>query len=301
MARIILGLLALCSVQLLASCTLRTLEGCEKSCVSMDSQVSSIPCERGCRLYGILNSFNSSSDPLSRCSQDCEEAYKNGSSSTAVVQCKDGCSNYKLSEDNEKAEKEATELSWGGMQPMMQLREVVTRTVDGIRMIQTRVIAIFRKDDQIIEIRTPTQTFVDLRGVEGFQPEEPKLPEIGLRDSRVRDEAAQHPTAQGMDSDMTGESGVRVVALGAKQQQLRGRIVMLVVLQCAIVLLLVYAGLVMYWRRAAHAAKQNKQVNISTAVRQEPLKLVRPEDLTKLSLMDELEGKEDFTLPSAKV
>jgi len=48
------------------------------------------------------------------------------------------------------------------------------------------------------------------------------------------------------------------------------------------------------------------QANLNLALQQEPLKLVRPEDLTKLSLMEEEEAtpipnKQDFILNHANV
>lgn len=286
----------LCFVQLFLSCSSVTFDDCATSCSSSSNEKSSVPCERGCRFYGIIALTNETTEPLAKCHGDCKTAYK------ALEEedlCRDGCQNFlDLAAKEEPKVVHADEEGgmFSNMVPIMQLRQVVTKTVDGIRMIQTRVVAFFRKDDRIIEVHSPTQLII---GVEK-QPE-PRLPETGLIDSRARESWELEEQERRIDNGGL-EMGPSVRPVRARQhaQLMHG----MLLLSCTMVVLAVlcYSCLVYRGRRTA---LRHKQENLAVAVKSEPLKLVRPEDLTKLSLVDEEEHDKqnwhEFALPGARV
>jgi len=298
MYKVLLCVAYICSMQMLAFGSFVTSQDCMNKCQPDGEAESYVQCERGCRFFGLSLSYGQSEQgkPFQICQDDCTEAYGLVKDSTS---CIEGCSIHKKMLDEATANQTAEASLPTGMIPMMTFREIATKTVDGLRMVQTRVVAFFIKDDQLIQIATQPQIFIDVP-VDGGLVSNKESEEVSpRRDSYIPD-----------DSFLLGRDRPEVFR-DAEQQESRPRIVrimrshniqlhqLLAVLCASLVLLIVVVYSLSLYRRALN--RRNKQSNITRVLNQEPLKLVRPEDLTKLSLMEEDEPKQGFVLPSAKV
>jgi len=253
---------------------------------------SYVQCERGCRFFGYALAHGSSARDKTfvRCQEDCEAAY--GLTSASLGQqtksCLMGCNLYNDMIDAAapaSLKEGEDEGMFGGLQPLMTLREVAMKTVDGIRMMQTRVVAFFLDGDKLIQVETQPQVFIDIPAGEGevqSQEETEGRMDEGLVWGKPLQESVERVEK------------VRVMRTDAQH--------MLALITTTMIILLVALYVLVLYRRSL--LKKNKKANLAVAVNHEPLKLVLPEDLTKLSLVEEDDGsatKQGLSLPDAKV
>jgi len=260
---------------------------------------SYVECERGCRFFGYALEHGDAAKErtLVKCQEDCEAAYGLSSSSQGAQtkSCFFGCNLYNDLIDAAAPaplkEGEDTSVGFlGSMQPLMTLREVAVKTVDGIRMMQTRVVAFFIKDDKLIQVETQPQVFIDVPAdrrveVEGEHSEEDSVSVKGRMDDGL------------VFLGKPSEQSDRVEKVRVMRTDLQH---LLMLFSTTLIILLVALYVLVLYRRSL--VRKNKQANLSLAVNHEPLKLVLPEDLTKLSLVEEEEpSKQGLNLPEAKV
>merc|ERR1719481_1683374 len=127
---------------------------CMNECPSTSSQVS---CERGCRFYGLSLRFGDRNATMADCQQGCSEAYGPASEGDLTKSCLQGCNSYddlleKAAPHTLTEGQEEEQGAFLGLRPLMTLREVATKTVNGVRMMQTRVVAYFLAGDQLVQV-----------------------------------------------------------------------------------------------------------------------------------------------------
>jgi len=268
-----------------------SISDCMSQCPSVDGSYTE--CERGCRFYGMSLKYsewtNERNATMDNCMQDCMEAYDAEVEERQAKTCLLGCNTY-----DDLIEKAAPQplvkpedSGFLGLRPLMTLREV-TKTVNGVRMLQTRVVAYFLAGDQLVQVETPAQVFIDMPAGAG-----------GLSESRHDSKeapAVDEGLWRGAAPEPRGADRVEKVRVLRKDFQH-----LLAVLSTTLIILLVAFYVLVLYRRSL--IRKHKQANLTLAVNHEPLKLVLPEDLTKLSLVeeDEMPAKQGLNLPQAKV
>lgn len=269
-------------------------------CMNECPSTSSVSCERGCRFYGLSLRFGDRNATMADCQQGCMEAYGAASEGPELTKsCLQGCNTYddlleKAAPHMEGQEEEGSFL--GGLQPLMTLREVAVKTVNGVRMLQTRVVAFFLAGDQLVQVETQPQVFIDMPANGGLIHETPRQDDDSKEDSKPHvDEGLWNFEAEPRGA-VTANRVEKVRVLRKDFQHL------LAVLSTTLIILLVAFYVLVLYRRSL--LRKHKQSNLAVAVQHEPLKLVLPEDLTKLSLVEEDEvpsSKQGISLPQAKV
>lgn len=243
-------------------------------------------CMRGCRLYTVTN-FVTSDEPKHPngvdddgltpakhlCYRSCIEAYNETSDSTSA--CRVGCDHQETISLKAKENEDEAGSGIHLLKPIMQIREVVSKVFGMLRIVQTSLTTYFVRDDnKLVAMEGPVEISVQV--VPPVDVEE--TPDIMSK----------------LESNSEGEELNDVVADSATSIECISRRVgmppyLLLVSLITFVLFLIYVLFVI----CSSGNKKEKKAKLGMPIPTHalPIKLVRPEDLTKLSLMDEEENQ----------
>lgn len=266
----------------------------------MDSQV---PCERGCRFYGIQKMLEGPatepSDLLSHCKQDCLEAY----TEQRLAQCSAGCEGqHAISQA--AAPLEESQRPWLG--PIAQVQETFVRMLGEMRLQTSRMLTFFVRGNETMVVVGPQRTFLMDAGA--FAPSEDKdalgedtegrYPEDSEGSSEDSLDAMFQQLLREAEGGETQRGGPTVERISRRRAAVFALWLNVAAVVATVAVFVCAVSMLLRLRRGRNQGL--KQANLSIAVQQEPLKLVRPEDLTKLSLIeDDVPGT--LHLPSARV
>lgn len=218
-------------------------------------------------------------------------------------------------DDKAPVEKEESGMVLSFDRPVMQVRKVVAQVRGAFHILKTSVLTYFLQDDDtLLAVQSQPEVIVGVAPQEGFNSPEEVLQEAEnkpqAREEGIMSDGFGTIHVSGFGADGSGmppqSSGVEVVALSSRRSAYLLHLLLLLA-----VVSLALLGLSYCLAAARHQQRRTlKAANLATAVQKEPLKLVRPEDLTKLSLMEEedtshqappLPLKQDLALTHAKV
>ncbi|XP_047477703.1 transmembrane protein 59-like isoform X2 [Penaeus chinensis] len=278
----------------LAAETLHTVEEeqdtCTDTCTKLYSPVARFSssnndaCERGCRFYTISEFVSDGpghgnavdgkdANPVkTTCYNSCVEAYNETSDST--VACKAGCdAQERTSQDKTKEEEEEEKPTLHLLKPLMQMQAVYSSIVGAVHIVRTSLVTYFVSDDSsIVAVESEPEIMLEIlpEGVDGDSPMQ------GLQ---------AEPRQLMSDEDSQDPSVVRCVSrhLGVPPY-------LLVASALALVLFTLYVIFAVCTTASPPKTKTFKNgLSVQADPLPLPIKLVRPEDLTKLSLMEEEE------------
>jgi len=267
------------------------MDECQQACEPKETMV---PCQRGCRFYGIQEKIEGVlSSPalfLDHCKQDCKEAYGD----EHEQQCFGGCERQHGIREGQRALENTEEEGGFWLGPVARVQETFVRTMGGMQVMSSRLLAFFVRGNETMVVVGPQRTFV-MEGPAG---------ETAVDDTGVHPESeAASGEAQDFDDMLRslenrlegGATGPTVQRLSRRRLELTALAInVTAVLATIAVFVFALSMLVRVQRRRAQGLKQ---ANLTVAIQQEPLKLVRPEDLTKLSLIED----DTLDLPNARV
>lgn len=287
-------------------------EQCNKSYAPHTSITNGEPesCQRGCRFYAIAKLLAEKkpegSSTVEMCNQSCGEAY-NGNTDALLMPCFEGCKFQDMStlpqvvtgtEDKEDFMSRLQHAT-----PIMQVRKVMAKVVGGFQILRTQVMTYFLQDDNtLLAVQSPAEIVID--AVPGMESEGQKTVQEFLESEN---KAADDAVNQRDDPFFLANSKDSVSKVSLESNRRYTYLMHLLILLAGVSMALL--GLSYCLALARHQQKKTlKAANLNLALHQEPLKLVRPEDLTKLSLMDEedmqappLPNKHDLNLTQANV
>ncbi|KAK7075133.1 hypothetical protein SK128_009531 [Halocaridina rubra] len=249
---------------------------CSKNCIDTykDSELLD-ECERGCRFHVIAEFVAGDENAtvvLDTCTGSCSESYNETSPSTEA--CRKGCGFQHGVMINLKKEETEEGPSIHVLSPLMQVRAVYSRVIGAIRLIRISLITYFLRDDNsVVAVESEPEIIVgiDTEAVEG---DGPLL------------EADQQPRQLSLENDSVDSGEPSVVAcvsnqLGVPPYILVASAVALVVF--TLYVLVAFCSTSKPPKAKAYTSEQTMHIDPSHL----PVKLVRPEDLTKLSLTEE--------------
>lgn len=246
-------------------------------------------CMRGCRLYTVTN-FVTADEPEHTnsiedngltpakvlCYRSCVEAYNETSSNTSA--CKVGCDGQETISLKTKEKKKGEEDTGIHMlKPIMQVREVVSKVFGMLRVVQSTLTTYFlRDDDKLIAMEGPVEIMVQVVPPSEAQQE---LEMVSKLESKDNDAAASGNLVSG-----SGATSIECISrrVGVPPY-------LLFISLISFLLFLIYVFFVICSNGKRKAKQLKSSIPIPTHAL--PIKLVRPEDLTKLSLMDEEDGQ----------
>lgn len=273
-------------------------KGCEESCLvsyaphtNPDGGDESQACSRGCRLYTITefvarggnlgqeNAIGPLKTPKESCFNACTDAYNETSDSTAA--CKFGCEAQEASrKDAKKEDKEGEEdgdsQSIHLLSPLVQVRAVYSSLVGAVHIVRSSLVTYFTADDNsIVAVESPPEILVEVLGDQDDADQAEaavKLPPP-LRSEIVSPEE--------LESGQSGQPSM----VSCFSERLGVPPPLLVASALVLVLFTIY---VMFAACSTAPAKTRKDaLSVQADPLPLPIKLVRPEDLTRLSLMEE--------------
>ncbi|XP_047477702.1 transmembrane protein 59-like isoform X1 [Penaeus chinensis] len=287
---LLLSLFALCLADSPFDRILDDVTPCEESCATSysphtnPSSSNNDACERGCRFYTISEFVSDGpghgnavdgkdANPVkTTCYNSCVEAYNETSDST--VACKAGCdAQERTSQDKTKEEEEEEKPTLHLLKPLMQMQAVYSSIVGAVHIVRTSLVTYFVSDDSsIVAVESEPEIMLEIlpEGVDGDSPMQ------GLQ---------AEPRQLMSDEDSQDPSVVRCVSrhLGVPPY-------LLVASALALVLFTLYVIFAVCTTASPPKTKTFKNgLSVQADPLPLPIKLVRPEDLTKLSLMEEEE------------
>lgn len=269
---------------------LENVQPCQESCIASypphtyPGSSDSNACERGCRFYTIGdfvadgvaeqkehgNGIEDTDSKVKKlCYGSCVEAYNETSSLT--VACKFGC-DAQDGVSNKDKEKEEEEQTMHLLSPIMQVRSVYTSMMGALRVVRTSIITYFiSDDDQVIAMESDPQIIM----------------EVAIPVDDAQETAPLQ--ARNLEREFVDDSGSDPSVVACFSQRLGVPPSLLVASVMALACFSIYIICAVF-----STAESSKQKGLS--VRADPIvpmhmpvnvKCVRPEELTKLSLMDE--------------
>jgi len=171
----------------------------------------------------------------------------------------------------------------------------MAQVVDGFHIVRTQVLTYFLGDNnKLIAVASSPEIFINVVPGEGGSNVHHESPEdlLTQQSEHRREDMMANPETE----------TVTRVSLDPRRYNYMMHLLLLLAGVTVAMLGLTYCLAVARTRQH----KTLKAANLNLALQQEPLKLVRPEDLTKLSLMEEeeappLPNKQDFNLNHANV
>lgn len=251
---------------------------CSKNCT--DKYAASGPideCQRGCRFHVIEEFFISSDLNATQmnlaCYGSCVEAYSENSSRTDA--CKDGCDiQQKIVMEKKQADEEP---SIHLLSPLMQVHAIYSSVVGAVHIIRSSLITYFIRDDnKIVAVESEPEIVL---GIDTEAAADGENPLIQAQESRqlTANEESDEPSVVKCVSQKIGVPPYILVA----------SVVALVVFSLYVIIALCSTNNT----SKAKAFSSGKNMDIDPMPL--PVKLVRPEDLTRLSLTEE----EDLQAP----
>ncbi|XP_045121795.1 transmembrane protein 59-like isoform X1 [Portunus trituberculatus] len=275
-------------------------KGCEESCLvsyaphtNPDGGDESQACSRGCRLYTITefvafgeklgqkNAIGPLRTPKESCFNACVDAYNETSGNT--VACKFGCEAQETSrlekKQKEQEEEEESHQSIHLLSPLVQVRAVYSSLVGAVHIVRSSLVTYFTaEDNSIVAVESPPEILVEVLNAD----EEVKADGgDGVDGAKLSPPLPRFLSSEGAEGVDSGEpSVVRCVS-----QRLGVPPPLLVASALVLVLFTIY---VIFAVCSAAPAKTRKEaLSVQADPLPLPIKLVRPEDLTRLSLMEE--------------
>ncbi|XP_050689774.1 transmembrane protein 59-like [Eriocheir sinensis] len=253
-------------------------------------------CSRGCRLYTISEFVTRGAGPgedtgpalpttaRDSCFGACVEAYNETSSNT--VACKDGCDKQ---EHKTKASAKPEDQSEEGpsihlLSPLVQVHSIYSSIVGAVHVVRSSIITYFAADDNsIVAVESAPKILVEVVGEEAEEGGVELSGVDGGGDGvmvlgKARLATMEETEASGASSE---PSVVRCVS-----QRLGVPPPLLVASTLVLVLFTIYVIFAVC--TTASPPKASKEgLSVQSDPMPAPIKLVRPEDLTRLSLMEE--------------
>ncbi|XP_063850992.1 transmembrane protein 59-like [Scylla paramamosain] len=270
-------------------------KGCEESCLKSyaphtnpDGGDKSQACSRGCRLYTITefvarggnlgeeNAIEPLKTPKESCFNACIDAYNETSGNT--VACKFGCEAQEASRQEAKKEEQEEEgedsQSIHLLSPLVQVRAVYSSLVGAVHIVRSSLVTYFAaEDNSIVAVESPPEILVEVLGEEDTDRTE------GVKLSPPPHSRIVSP--EGLEGGRSGEPSV----VSCVSQRLGVPPPLLVASALVLVLFTIY---VIFAVCSTAPAKTRKDaLSVQADPLPLPIKLVRPEDLTRLSLMEE--------------
>ncbi|XP_064088700.1 transmembrane protein 59-like [Macrobrachium nipponense] len=250
---------------------------CSKNCTDKYTTEGLIDeCQRGCRFHVIEEFFISSDLNATQmnlaCYGSCVEAYSENSSRTDA--CKDGCDIQQKIVMEKKADEEP---SIHLLSPLMQVHAIYSSVVGAVHIIRSSLITYFIRDDnKIIAVESEPEIVL---GIDTEAAADGENPLVQAQDSRqlTVNEENDEPSVVKCVSQQIGVPPYILVA----------SVVALVVFSLYVIIALCSTNNT----SKAKAFSNGKNIDIDPMPL--PVKLVRPEDLTRLSLTEE----EDLQAP----
>ncbi|XP_018012540.1 uncharacterized protein LOC108669656 [Hyalella azteca] len=310
-------------------------KNCEFYCKETSTVLSANSCARGCRFYAISKFLQPTGDVRSLCKNSCEEAYDLDNDN--FNSCDEGCGQEFLlskkpspnlvdpkpqasaesGEDVSAAEGnvEGEGLQLHLMTPILQVRRVVSQVIGSIHILKQSMLTYFLRDDKtVIAVESQPEMIIEMapHGGEdvGQSAEDSSFNLKPLDDTSNEisswnlDSLNPFQSRQVEDSEAAAAEGVSRVSLQSSSHfaYLLHLLLLLAAIALSLLALSYCLAVARHQRR-----KEAKAANLATALQVEPLKLVRPEDLTKLCLLEDecqappLPQKHDFALTHASV
>ncbi|KAG7173212.1 transmembrane protein 59-like [Homarus americanus] len=291
-ALIVCTILTVCWGQNSFDSILSDVTACEEGCTKSYSPHTNpnpsnhVACARGCRLYSISNIIvenhdhgnavdGSDAHPVrNTCYNACVEAYNETSPSTAS--CKVGCDSQeiKVAESKKKDDDEGPSIHL--LSPLRQVHSVYSSFVGAVHIVRSSLVTYFMSDDSsIVVVESEPQVFMEV-----------------LSEAEVENplqEALQQSRQMPMMEPVEDPSVVHCVSrrLGVPPYLLVASVLVLV-------LFTVYVIFAVCTTATPPKAKAYASgLSVQADPIHMPVKLVRPEDLTRLSLTEE----EDLQAP----
>ncbi|XP_045121803.1 transmembrane protein 59-like isoform X2 [Portunus trituberculatus] len=262
-------------------------KGCEESCLvsyaphtNPDGGDESQACSRGCRLYTITefvafgeklgqkNAIGPLRTPKESCFNACVDAYNETSGNT--VACKFGCEAQETSRLEKKQkgqeEEEESHQSIHLLSPLVQVRAVYSSLVGAVHIVRSSLVTYFTaEDNSIVAVESPPEILVEVLNAD----EEVKVDGgDGVDGAKLSPPVPGFLSSEGAEGVGSGEPSVVFVI-------------------SALVLVLFTFYVIFAVCSAAPAKTQKEALSVQADPLPLPIKLVRPEDLTRLSLMEE--------------
>jgi len=271
---------------------LEDVKPCAESCITSypphtyPGSSDSNACERGCRFYTIGNYVSEGlpekiedhgngieditvSKVKDLCYGSCVEAYNE--TSPLTVACKYGCeAQEQVSKmEIEKEEEPTMHL----LSPIMQVRAVATSMMGALKVFRTSIITYFiTDDDKIIAMESEPQIIM----------------EVVVPIDDVDAQETLPLQARNLDRDLNDESGSDPSVVSCFSRRLGVPPYLLVASVMALICFTIYI-ICAVCSTAESSKHKGLSVQADPIVKQQhmPVKCVRPEDLTRLSLMEE--------------
>ncbi|KAK4315021.1 hypothetical protein Pmani_013725 [Petrolisthes manimaculis] len=239
-------------------------------------------CNRGCRFYTISKFLNigepkhgnavdgSDANPVKKaCDDACVEAYNETSHNT--VACKYGCESQSTTAEQQKKKGEDDGPSMHLLSPLMQVRSVYSSFIGAIHIVRSSLVTYFVSDDsQIVAVESAPQIIMEV--VPGAE----KIPSV--------EEAQEKSRNLALSEARPDQPTVTYLEPGSYIP--KPHIVLLGVLALSFVTtLLIYSICITFVPRKSKVYGEGLSIQADPLPL--PVKLVRPEDLTKLSLTEE--------------
>lgn len=252
---------------------------CSKNCSEIYQPFGPVDeCQRGCRFH-VIEEFVSEDQNASAlkitCYGSCVEAYNENSTRTEA--CKKGCDVQQQFAADLK-EKEAGEgPSIHLLSPLMQVRAVYSSFVGAVHIIRSSLITYFISDDNsIVAVESEPEIVLGI-DPEAVARENPLLQaQQEPRQLSVGDESGEPSMVKCLPWQVGVHPYILVASLG-------------VLVVFTLYVIMAFCGATTSSKAKAYASEKSLQVDPMAL----PVKLVRPEDLTRLSLTEE----EDLDAP----
>ncbi|XP_076035112.1 uncharacterized protein LOC143021463 [Oratosquilla oratoria] len=264
-------------------------ESCKQSSTDTPNEGSELTsCERGCRFYRIAQHIASSrkdesvedvdsktSPVMTICHDSCVSSYNETSSATQA--CKMGCTFQEA--DASITSKDTEQPSFHILVPLMQVRQISSRVTGIFHIIKSSIVTFFMSDNQeVVAIESDPEVLIEIR------PDQ-------LEEETPRDALAR------MGEKMAEEGPqVRSTIVQSFSEQLGIPPYLLLISVLALLLFMLYVLFGMCTISPKKKSLKNG-LSIQSDHMPVPVKLVRTEDLTKLTLTEE-EDPQAPPLPS---
>ncbi|XP_068246948.1 transmembrane protein 59-like [Palaemon carinicauda] len=252
---------------------------CSKNCTDKYQQSGTVgECQRGCRFhvieeFFISNDVNATQMNLA-CYGSCVEAYSENSSRTDA--CRDGCDiQQKIVVDEKKQAGEEPSIHL--LSPLMQVHAIYSSVVGAVHVIRSSLITYFIRDDnKIVAVESDPEIVLGIDTEAIADSENPLLQAQESRQLTVNEELDE-PSVVKCVSEQVGVPPYILIVF----------VVALVVFSLYIIIALCSSSNTS--KAKAFTAGKNMEIDPMPL----PVKLVRPEDLTRLSFTEE----EDLQAP----
>ncbi|KAF2353252.1 hypothetical protein FHG87_015995 [Trinorchestia longiramus] len=318
-------------------------QDCELYCDANFKTSAARSCGRGCRFFVITKFLSPTADLRALCKASCEDAY--GINDPDFLTCDTGCGKQLsitggqtparptagpllLPQDSDVPSATGEGLQLHMMRPVMQVQRVVASVMCNLRVLKKSVLTYFMRDDNTImavesspevcrAVESSPEVMLEISPMNedecGGGGGEPSPAPRSEEDSANRDSSSSSWSLENLnpfssrvydasvEPALSEETVTRVSLHDTRYTYLLHLLLLLAAVSLSLLALSYCFAVARHQRRQAA-----KATNLAVAVQSEPLKLVRPEELTKLTLLEDdqagpLPHKHDLALTHATV